>query len=414
MNKDNRLFSSFDLDQMLAQINQRIINKINNENNEYLANININDYLDYIQSEFEIVCPILDEENCTYEKEQRPVEKYNQFYSEIGYVDGVVIKVFIPFEGDGNLFHGRASSWSSMLPRAIIEDKNIIITIGLAIHEIEGFSIENAIKKEVDNIKKHLEFTKKDLESFNNNIKSVARAQIEYKITNYKKISKLVESIPYQLKRNDAVPTTFKVPNVVRKVEIKKPSATQKLLSPDPTLDFEEYNHILEICSDVALVMERSPKAFITMDEEAIRTNFLFQLNGHYQGQATGETFNSNGKTDILIRNENQNVFIAECKFWKGEKAFLETIDQLLGYITYRDTKTAILIFVRNKDFSNVLNEIQKATPKHDNYVNQDKSYNPPIESAYRYVFKNKNDENKNFFLTVIAFHVPTINESSC
>lgn len=28
------------------------------------------------------------------------------------------------------------------------------------------------------------------------------------------------------------------------------------------------------------------------------------------------------------------NVFIAECKFWKGHKAFREAIDQLLGYAT--------------------------------------------------------------------------------
>ena len=100
----------------------------------------------------------------------------------------------------------------------------------------------------------------------------------------------------------------------------------------------------------MAVVMERSPKVFSNMDEETIRTHFLVQLNGHYQGQATGETFNSNGKTDILIRNDNQNVFIAECKFWKGKKGYLSTIEQLLGYVTYRDTKTAIFMFVKIAD----------------------------------------------------------------
>jgi hypothetical protein len=44
-----------------------------------------------------------------------------------------------------------------------------------------------------------------------------------------------------------------------------------------------------------------------------------------------GETFNFEGKTDILIRVEALNVFIAECKLWKGEKQFLATIDQLLS-----------------------------------------------------------------------------------
>jgi hypothetical protein len=63
--------------------------------------------------------------------------------------------------------------------------------------------------------------------------------------------------------------------------------------------------------------------------------------NGVFKGQATGETFNFQGKTDILIRVEGKNVFIAECKFWKGEKALLATLDQLLSYLSWRDTKAA-------------------------------------------------------------------------
>jgi hypothetical protein len=49
-------------------------------------------------------------------------------------------------------------------------------------------------------------------------------------------------------------------------------------------------------------VMEQSPHAFVKMGEEDLRTHFLVQLNGVYEGQATGETFNFEGKTDILIR----------------------------------------------------------------------------------------------------------------
>jgi len=33
------------------------------------------------------------------------------------------------------------------------------------------------------------------------------------------------------------------------------------------------------------------------------------------QGKATGETFNRARKTDILLREGDRNVFIAECKF---------------------------------------------------------------------------------------------------
>lgn len=66
------------------------------------------------------------------------------------------------------------------------------------------------------------------------------------------------------------------------------------------------------------------------------------------RGSATGETFNKKGKTDILLRHAGNNAFVGECKFWKGEKSFLSTIDQLLGYLTWRDSKTAVIMFVKN------------------------------------------------------------------
>ena len=152
-------------------------------------------------------------------------------------------------------------------------------------------------------------------------------------------------------------------------------------------------------------------KTFAEMEEEDLRTHFLVQLNGHYQGQATGETFNSNGKTDILIRNDNQNVFIAECKFWKGQKVYLATIDQLLGYVTYRDTKTAIFVFVKNIDFTNICEKIKSATEQHENFIKFINDYKPPKDSsAFRCEFKNKNDEEKHFYITVMDFCIPKNN----
>ena len=68
-------------------------------------------------------------------------------------------------------------------------------------------------------------------------------------------------------------------------------------------------------------VMELSPHAFLDMGEEDLRYHFLVQLNGAFKGQATGETFNFQGKTDILIRVDGRNVFIAECKFWDGPQS---------------------------------------------------------------------------------------------
>jgi hypothetical protein len=89
------------------------------------------------------------------------------------------------------------------------------------------------------------------------------------------------------------------------------------------------------------------------------------QLNGAFKGQATGETFNFQGKTDILIRFEGKNVFIAECKFWKG-----------------RETVPTHTHFKRDLGASG--------------------------ESVFRYVFAQPKDSNREIILTVFAFDIPT------
>jgi hypothetical protein len=128
-------------------------------------------------------------------------------------------------------------------------------------------------------------------------------------------------------------------------------------------------------------------------------------LNGAFEGAASGETFNFTGKTDILIRVEGRNIFIAECKFWSGPKAFIETIDQLLGYPSWRDTKAAVIIFSRNRDFTAVLSSIEEAANSH---LHKKRGPVKEGETRLRYVFGNPGDHNREVILTVMAFNVPT------
>ena len=83
-----------------------------------------------------------------------------------------------------------------------------------------------------------------------------------------------------------------------------------------------------------------NPASFAKLEEEAIRDHFLLQLNGHYEGGATGKTFNRSGKADILIRIADRNTFHRRVQVLGiGQKQFSEAIDQLLGYLTWRDCK---------------------------------------------------------------------------
>lgn len=76
----------------------------------------------------------------------------------------------------------------------------------------------------------------------------------------------------------------------------------------------------------MSIVMERSPSSFATIDEESLRTHFLVPLNANFRGMASGETFNAQGKTDILVKHQDRIFFIAECKFWTGPKNLTDAI----------------------------------------------------------------------------------------
>src|ERR1700683_160354 len=171
----------------------------------------------------------------------------------------------------------------------------------------------------------------------------------------------------------------------------------------EPTIDEAKYQHILKVMGDMALMMERSPRTFAKLQEEEIRDHFLLQLNGHYEGSATGETFNAAGKTDILVREGNRNLFIGECKNWQGSQKLLDAINQVLNYLTWRDTKSAIMIFSRNKNFTSVLETIRSTVEKHPH-----KKRGPEVESetCFRYVFGNQNDHSREIVVTIMAFSV--------
>jgi hypothetical protein len=176
------------------------------------------------------------------------------------------------------------------------------------------------------------------------------------------------------------------------------------MLKPEPVLEMAVYEEILDTLAGMSVVMERSPSAFAGLDEEALRTHFQIPLNSKFQGMASGETFNAAGKTDILIKHEDRILFIAECKFWKGAQSLTDAISQLLSYLTWRETKAAILLFNQNKNFSSVLDQIPGIFARHPQFVRQERYEKM---SGFRFVVRHPTDAGRHLLVTLLAFDVP-------
>lgn len=217
----------------------------------------------------------------------------------------------------------------------------------------------------------------------------------------------LLSGLKVPIKKAENIPNTFSVPSPkLRKKVTVKPVVTEKGYKPEPSLDLGTYKEILNMLNGVGKEFERLPSIYCDKGEEQLRDHFLMFLEPNFEGAATGETFNKKGKTDILLRYENNNIFIAECKFWKGKGSYLKTIDQLLSYLTWRDSKAAVIMFVRNKEFSSVLDIVERETPAHTNYLGY---VNKDDETWFNYRFHINNDKNREVKLAVMLYHIPTV-----
>ena len=142
-----------------------------------------------------------------------------------------------------------------------------------------------------------------------------------------------------------------------------------------------------------------------SLDEESLRHILIHAVNAKYKNVAEAEAYNKGGKTDILVRINGEKILIAECKIWHGEDGLAKALDQLLQrYVTWRDTKLALLIFSRNQKFSDVVQKIPPEIKQHQYFVREG---NSDSEKAwFRFVVWHPDDRDRELTLTILAFNI--------
>jgi len=191
-----------------------------------------------------------------------------------------------------------------------------------------------------------------ELRSFTEEAVKKRREQIEKKEIALKQIS---EKIQIPLKKKSEEIKIIKINHKNDITETKKsgntlPSGKQKeyILNRDDFIKFIGYIHsYMRSC-------ERTPIPFNKLEEEHIRDLMLPYLNQVFTKGATGETFSKFGKTDIYLVIGEGCILICECKWWRGPSSLVETIDQVLKRITWRENYGIVIIFAKG-DITDVL-----------------------------------------------------------
>ena len=396
------LFSRHFLSDMLRETNQQILTLIENLGRDEILNKKTDDWCDEFEIKFSLKVPELLEDKIDIDTDDAKVRsEYGGFP-----ITGTKYTYRVPFVGEAGLFCSCPSIYSMSRPRAAILSEHLQLEYSAAGHNAD--QIKNAFAADLQSIKQYLGRLAEDVKVYNDGLRRTVTQKIEDRRNKILKDKGIAESLGYSLRRSTDFPEVLKAPLHRKKLSVQKSPAVEKPLPPyvpEYELSMDDYEQILTVSKSMVKVMERSPQSFKQMDEPDLRNQLLVPLNAQFEGGATGETFNGEGKTDILIRVGDKNIFIGECKIWHGPKELLDAIDQLLGYTTWRDTKTAIFVFNRNKNFSGVIGSIRETVPKHPNYK---KMVSYQSETDFRCVLKNKTDASRELILTVLAFDVPS------
>ena len=363
--------------------------------------------VDRLKSEFTIY-PIDIKEPKPSEPKETSVQRQNMF-REIYQQNVFEIFVTIPFEGNKELFfcHPSTSTVVYLDKNVSINANNVTATIVLdKLDENAYFSKVNEI---IGTLKSNLPRIHTEIKPWNDGLENFIKQSLESRKGVVSQKFDFMEKIG--LKVNPKSTEYLVPPTVVKKVIPTPATETSKTVAKEkvPILQQEVYSDIREVLYNVGKAIERKPSIYKDKHEEDLRDIFLLFLETRYEATTgVGEAFNKKGKTDILLKyaKDGTNLFVAECKFWKGQKEFLKAIDQLLGYLTHRDSKTALIFFVNQKEISNIVSTIKTEITQHNYFFRHLKD---TYEHSISYEFTLPDDSNKKIQVEVMLFHFPTV-----
>jgi hypothetical protein len=404
---DKLLFSEESLRAHLEHRRQAMRSAIDKYEANKLLNSNPDELATYFAKVYEADAPSIDEGRISVAHGETKVDvshsfEYGGWDGERTIVPGTRVTLHVPFAGEEQLLTYRASTFNYNSPRATVDGGELLFTYDAPHADLSG--AKPHFDAQLSSLRLHLGWTQNDIQEFNGSLAREARTAIDSRRARLLEGQGIVASLGFPLRAKPHAPRTYAVPDVRRKVLPAPPPTSSAPYAPEPALDDGTYDQILTILANMVRVMEQSPDAFAGMGEQDIRTHFLVQLNGQFEGRAAGETFHGSGKTDILLQEKDKSIFVAECKFWDGPASLTAALDQLLDYVTWRDAKCALLLFNRNKDFSSVLAQIPGLLQSHPQRVGEVVSLG---ETTYRMRLRHRDDPVREILCTVLVYNVP-------
>lgn len=284
-------------------------------------------------------------------------------------VDGTRVELFIPFDGEAVLFDVQPSSYTFNRPQFEVRGSTVVVRYE-ARSPLDPAEARRALDEVVAEIDQYLGWQSPEVERWNEQLRRDLTQWLQdrrSKVLRDRDLDAFLD-VPLVGRENPsrvfAVDPPKRPAGIAPRHHLRGPG-----FAPEPAISEEGFAEILSEIESVTTAVQRLPKTFESMPEESLRDVLLVVLNNRF-GPATAETFSRHGKTDIFIPwGGNQGaVFIAECKWWKGPAALRNAIDQLLGYLTWRDTRAALIVFVKQGSPSEIADKSAATIRAHTSF----------------------------------------------
>jgi hypothetical protein len=405
---DDLLFNDARLSDALELQGKRVRDAVEAVPEEHLMQADAPEWAAALAHEFRANCPELLLQEMYREKAQElRVDVYGdgRRYFSPGAdtrIAGTRIVIRIPFSGDAALFTFQPNSFTSNPPRARVVGGELAVAIEYPNDTPKD--IDATVNAFVGTVQQWLGFAKSDIDTFNTGLEHIAQSAIAARRQRVQLRDEHLAKSSIPERRRGQRSKTVVADVIIRRPAPKLPKSTVEGVKLEPVLEERIFDHILSIVRMQAAETQRAPDTYKQLDEEERRDLFLATLNTHYEGRASAEAFNQSGKTDILIRLEDKNLFIAEFKFWSGVRGFIDAIQQLFGYASWRDTKLSLVMFVREKGLTEIIEKARAALEGHPRFVGWQDAAN---ETELRAKMSSPGDERRHADLNVFIVHTP-------
>jgi hypothetical protein len=414
MRDRNYLFADEDLGDVLRQRTQSARDLVDRIPEDQFLNSPVDDVIEHVASQIRLTPIELYRDRARMEQSetQQGVSHHlgRNAFRRRGpiMVPAVRVVVSIPYTGDPILWRLRPSAFHMSHPEAEAsaagrnEAGQLRITLEQP-HDEPQQRLKQSLDSTLEEIEFYLSNQASQLSSHNSGVRAAVEAAVSARRDRLKSQSGLTDLLGIPLAQKEGVPQLSPI-DVKQKIVRPLPPPPKSGFKPEPGIVDEHYRQILEVIRHEGRTFETTPKTYAVHDEEELRDIILAHLNGQFRGAASGEVFRKAGKTDIRIEDDDRAAFVAECKVWRGTKELQGALDQLLSYLTWRDCKSALVVFNKhNAGFTQILEKAPLALQAHPRFKSLD---DDSSDGEWGFTFMSEEDDARLIRVRLQVFNI--------